>query len=165
MPPTISVTVGRPETVLAAFDPLAVELELLELPQAARPAVRAATLAALAILMRECLNIGMLLPVWVWTWCVLNSKTWAQRAAEPGPGQATPASLCDGGRQDSRRRSSRPIRPSAVSARTAMMNIPPNTPFGLKLFCALPITSPSPFLAPRNSPPIAPLIPRPHAPP
>jgi hypothetical protein len=72
MPPTISVTVGRPETVLAALDPLAAEpLELLELPQAARPAVRAATLAALAILIREGgrvekgLNIGMLLPVWV----------------------------------------------------------------------------------------------------
>jgi hypothetical protein len=69
MPPTISVTVGRPEALLAAFDPVAVELlellELLELPQAARTAVSAATLAALAILITECLNIGLLLLVWV----------------------------------------------------------------------------------------------------
>jgi hypothetical protein len=39
----------------AAFDPLAVEL--LELLQAARPAARAATLAAAAILVRERLGI------------------------------------------------------------------------------------------------------------
>jgi hypothetical protein len=52
------VTVGTPEVVLAACDPLAVEL--LEL-QAARPAASAATLAALAILVREVLNIGLLL--------------------------------------------------------------------------------------------------------
>jgi hypothetical protein len=66
MPPTISETVGSPETLLAAFDPVAAELlELLELPQAARPAASAATLAALAILITERLNIGPLLLVWV----------------------------------------------------------------------------------------------------
>jgi hypothetical protein len=54
MPPTIIVTVGVPETLLTAFDPLVVEpLEL----QAARPAASAAALAALAILMTECLDI------------------------------------------------------------------------------------------------------------
>src|SRR5260370_19188840 len=161
MPRTISVTAGRPEALLAAFDPVVVEL--LELPQAARPAVSAATLAALAILMRECLNIGMLLQVWGWTWFVLNSKTWAQRSPEPGPGQAPPAALGDGGRQDRRRPSRRPIRPSAVSARTAMMNIAPNTPFRWKLFCDVAITSPRPFVAPRNSPTIAPMIASPNA--
>jgi hypothetical protein len=66
MPPTISEAVGRLEALLAAFDPVVVELlELPELPQAARPARSAATLAALAILMRVCLNIGLLLLVWV----------------------------------------------------------------------------------------------------
>jgi hypothetical protein len=57
MPPTISVTVGTPEPLFtaAALDPVAVEL--LELLQAARPAVRAATLAAAAILLRERLDI------------------------------------------------------------------------------------------------------------
>jgi hypothetical protein len=56
MPPTISVTVGVLETLLTAFDPVAVEpLE----PQAARPAVSAAALAALAILMKERLDIGV----------------------------------------------------------------------------------------------------------
>jgi len=54
IPPTISVTVGTLEALLPAVDPLAVEL--LELLQAARPAARA---AALAILRRECLNIGV----------------------------------------------------------------------------------------------------------
>jgi len=53
------VTVGTPEALLTALDPLAVEL--LELLQAARPAASAATLAALAILVREGLNIGLLL--------------------------------------------------------------------------------------------------------
>ena len=73
------------------------------------------------------------------------------------------ASDCDRGRQDSRRRSSRPIRPSAVRARTAMMSIAANTPLGLKLFCAVAITSPRPFWAPRNSPTIAPMIANPKA--
>jgi hypothetical protein len=54
IPPTIIVTVGVPD-VAAAFDPLA--LELLELPQAARPAASAATLAAPAIALKEGLNI------------------------------------------------------------------------------------------------------------
>ena len=56
MPPTIIVTVGtEPLLAAAAFDPLAVEL--LGLLQAARPAARAATLAAAAILVRERLDI------------------------------------------------------------------------------------------------------------
>jgi hypothetical protein len=63
MPPTISETVGRLDTVLAAFDPVVVEL--LELPQAARPAASAATPAALVILITERLNMGLLLLVWV----------------------------------------------------------------------------------------------------
>ncbi len=59
MPPTISETVGRLDALLAAFDPVDVELLVLpELPQAARPATSAATPAALAILMRVCLDIG-----------------------------------------------------------------------------------------------------------
>jgi hypothetical protein len=55
MPPTIIVTVGAVELLFAAVEPLA--LELLELLQAARPAARAATLAAAAILVRERLDI------------------------------------------------------------------------------------------------------------
>src|SRR5579864_5336709 len=57
MPPTISVTVGTEPLLAAAaaLDPLAVEL--LELLQAARPAARAAMLAAAAILVRERLDI------------------------------------------------------------------------------------------------------------
>src|SRR5712691_278895 len=62
MPPTISVTVGTPEVLLPALEPLAVEL-LPELPQAARPAASAATLAAPAIALREGLNIWLLLVV------------------------------------------------------------------------------------------------------
>src|SRR5437016_1366080 len=58
MPPTISVTVGRLDTLLT---PLAEEppepLELPELLQAARAATRAAALAAPAILVRERLDI------------------------------------------------------------------------------------------------------------
>src|SRR5215469_14603058 len=54
MPPTMSVTVGRPEAELT-FDPVAVELlellGVLELPHAARTAASAATLAALMIFM------------------------------------------------------------------------------------------------------------------
>jgi hypothetical protein len=63
MPPTIIVTVGTPELlpVAAAFDP--VPVELLELLQAARPAARAAMLAASAIALSEGLNIGLLLLV------------------------------------------------------------------------------------------------------
>jgi hypothetical protein len=61
MPPTIIVTVGTEPLLAAALDPLAVEL--LELLQAARPAVRAATLVAVAILVRERLDIGLLLLV------------------------------------------------------------------------------------------------------
>jgi hypothetical protein len=61
MPPTISVTVGKLEPAAAA-DPVAVEpLELLELLQAARPAMRAAALAVAAILRMDCLNMGLLL--------------------------------------------------------------------------------------------------------
>src|SRR5580700_4548432 len=64
MPPTISETVGMPDTA-AAFDPVADEPlavdELPELPQAARPAARAPTLAAAAIALREGLNMGLLL--------------------------------------------------------------------------------------------------------
>src|ERR1700686_265031 len=63
MPPTISVTVGT-EPLLpaaAALDPVAVEL--LELLQAARPAARAAMLATPAILVRERLDIWLLLLV------------------------------------------------------------------------------------------------------
>src|ERR1700676_1729412 len=61
MPPTIMVTVGTPEALLTAVDPVADEL--LELPQAARPATRAAALAAVAILIRERLDILVLLLV------------------------------------------------------------------------------------------------------
>src|SRR5581483_2577761 len=119
MPPTISVTVGMLDTLLAAFDPVAVELlDPLEL-QAARPAVSA---AALAIVVRMCLDIAA--APWV-----LDADIYAM-----------PGSFCDFGRQDSSRRSSRLIRPSAVSVMTAMMNIAPNTPSGLKLFCELAIT-------------------------
>jgi hypothetical protein len=59
----MSVTVGTPEPLVAAaaLDPLAVEP--LELLQAARPAARAATLAAAAILVKERLDIGLLLLV------------------------------------------------------------------------------------------------------
>jgi hypothetical protein len=61
MPPTIIVTVGTPDAA-AAFEPLGVEpVEVLELPellQAARPAARAAMLAAPAIALNEGLNIG-----------------------------------------------------------------------------------------------------------
>ena len=46
---------------------------------------------------------------------------------------------------------------------TAMMSIAANTPLGLKLFCAVAITSPRPFWAPRNSPTIAPMIAKPNA--
>jgi hypothetical protein len=56
MPPTIIVTVGTVELLFAAVEPLA--LELLELLQAARPAARAAMLAAPAIALNEGLNIG-----------------------------------------------------------------------------------------------------------
>src|SRR5579864_7383446 len=61
MPPTISVTVGRPDAAAAleaaVLEPAA-PLELLpELLQAARPAARAATLAMLAILVRVGLGI------------------------------------------------------------------------------------------------------------
>jgi hypothetical protein len=50
------VTVGTVELLFAAVEPLA--LELLELLQAARPAARAAMLAAPAIALNEGLNIG-----------------------------------------------------------------------------------------------------------
>jgi len=64
MPPTISVTVGMPDPA-AVLDPAVLEppvlVELPELPQAARPAIIAAMLAALAILMRVGLDIGVLL--------------------------------------------------------------------------------------------------------
>src|SRR5579859_1586909 len=70
MPSTISVTVGRPAPAAApapavALDPAVlgppVPAELPELPQAARPAARAAMLAAPAIALRVRLDIGMLL--------------------------------------------------------------------------------------------------------
>jgi hypothetical protein len=64
MPPTISVTVGMPDPA-AVLDPAVLEppalVELPELPQAARPAIIAAMLATLAILMRVGLDIGVLL--------------------------------------------------------------------------------------------------------
>src|SRR6266849_5886089 len=120
MPPTISVTVGRLDAA-AAFEAEVLEpaalLELLpELLQAARPAARAATPAMLAILIRVGLGIeGVLLVIggggevgW-----------WGRQVAT-----ASAASAGDGGRQDSRRRSSRPIRPSAVSETLAAMPRP-----------------------------------------
>jgi hypothetical protein len=67
MPPTISVTVGKPD-VAAAFCPVAEPLaeELPELPQAARLAARTPTLAAAAVALREGLNMRLLLvSVWV----------------------------------------------------------------------------------------------------
>src|SRR5947209_19832639 len=62
MPPTISVTAGKPD-VAAAFCPVAEPLadELPELPQAARPAARIPVLAAAAIAVREGLNMRVLL--------------------------------------------------------------------------------------------------------
>jgi len=77
MPPTMSVTVGTPEPLVAAaaLDPLAVEL--LELLQAARPAARAATLAATAILVRERLDIGLLLLVSVGLVSCGRRELWA----------------------------------------------------------------------------------------
>src|SRR5579859_2334559 len=130
MPPTISVTVGRLDPAAAAeplgvFEPAepAELFGLAELLQAARAAARAATLAALS---RVGLGMGVLLV------CRVCRD------------QAATASVGDGGRQDSRRCSSRPIRPSAVRAMTAMMNMAANTPSGLKLFCALAITNPRP---------------------
>src|SRR5437868_1341908 len=46
---------------------------------------------------------------------------------------------------------------------TAMINIAANTPFGLKVFCDVVITSPRPRCAPRISPTIAPMIANPNA--
>src|SRR5690349_24142884 len=109
MPPTISVTDGKPD--VAAFCPVAEPLadELPELPQAARPAARIPVLAAAPIAVRGGLNMRVLL---VSVRVVSLSWRWTGI-------QAAAASAGDGGRQDSRRRSSRAIRPSAVSARTA----------------------------------------------
>src|SRR5512135_2538512 len=115
MPPTMSVTVGRlPAAALVAVP--VPGLEVAEEPHAARTATadRAARMA------RGLVGMGFFLLQAAW------------------------ASVGDGGRQDSRRRSSRPIRPSAVRARTAMMNMAANTPSGLKLFCALAMTRPRP---------------------
>src|SRR5438132_1540622 len=137
MPPTIIVTVGTPEPLLAAaaFDAL---VELLELLQAARPAARAAMLAAAAILVRERLDIGLLLL------CIRGCSELGvvscEKVAGNGPDQAVATSAWDLGRQDSRRRSSRLIRYSAASATfegvprpSATVNGEPSTIRGIAL--------------------------------
>src|ERR1700716_1685574 len=55
-----------------------------------------------------------------------------------------------------RRFSSQVMANSAVSATMARMNIAANTPLGLKVACAVAITSPIPWIAPRYSPTTAP---------
>src|SRR5258708_15421200 len=87
MPPTISETVGGLDALLAAFDPVDVELLVLpELPQAARPATSAATPAALAILMRVCLDIGTAPTGSGGGCCVLRSKALARPPGQPRGG-------------------------------------------------------------------------------
>jgi hypothetical protein len=64
MPPTISVTVGTLDAEAALAPAVLAPPELVELPQAARPAARAATLATLAIALRVGLDIEVLLYRW-----------------------------------------------------------------------------------------------------
>src|SRR5207248_8881749 len=80
-----------------------------------------------------------------------------------GRPHARPVSDGDGGRHAGSRRSSWAMNASAVRATTPMMTMAPKTPSGLKLFCEVAMTRPSPFWAPRNSPTIAPMIEKPKA--